>query len=108
MGCLNCNRDTVGKAVFCDACLQEMESFPIPQGTPVIIHAQPTPVTQKAQNAQHFSSIEEQLIASRRASRRLAVALGFALFLLLLTAGALAYLLCFGIPESFKDIRAPW
>ncbi|MBE6943587.1 MAG: hypothetical protein E7453_04925 [Ruminococcaceae bacterium] len=108
MSCLNCNRETVGKAVFCEACQAEMESYPIPKGTPVVIPLQPSPVSFKKQGMLLLGSLEEEVQALKKRSRRLSVCLLIALFFLLITAGALAYCLMYGIPDYVTDIPKQW
>lgn len=108
MGCLNCNKDTIGKAVFCEACQAEMEDYPIPKGTPVVIPAQPFPTAPKKQTSLLLGSLEEQVQVLTKRNRRLRVTLFVTLLLFLATAGALAYCLMFGIPEYVTDIPKQW
>ncbi len=108
MNCLNCNRETEGKAVFCEQCQQEMEGYPIPQGTPVIIPVQPSPAPPKKQSNHLFGSMEDQFLLSKRTARRLAFAFSFTLLLLIIAIGALAYLWMFGMPDNMPDVSKLW
>ena len=108
MNCLNCNKETTGKDVFCEACQAEMEDYPVPKGTPVVIPRQPSPSVSKKQGTLLLGSLEEQVQALKKRSRRLSVCLLIALFFLLITAGALAYCLLYGIPDYVTDIPKQW
>ena len=37
MKCIKCGKDTVGAAVFCDECLEDMQRHPVKPGTPVLL-----------------------------------------------------------------------
>lgn len=108
MSCLNCNKDTVGTAVFCEECLQAMEAYPIEKGTPVVIPVQPSPVLQKKQSRELFGSLEENLSITRRTARRLAGALVIMSLLLLLLSITLIYICVYGVPDFVHTIRLPW
>ena len=106
MSCLNCNRETVGKAVFCEQCQQEMEGYPIPKGTMVLIPSQPSPAPVKKQTGHLLGSLEDQFLLSKRVARRLAVAFGITLFLLVLTSATLGYVVMLGVPDFVTDALA--
>ncbi len=108
MSCLNCKKDTVGTAVFCEDCLKAMEAYPVEKGTPAIIPAQPSPAAQKKQGRELFGSLEESLYISRRTARRLAVALTVMTALLLILVAALIYVYANGVPDFLYDIKTPW
>lgn len=108
MSCLNCRKDTIGTAVFCNECLKEMEAYPVEKGTPAIIPAQPSPPAQKKQGRELFGSLEENLYVSRRTARRLAGALFFTTLLLLFSIAALIYVYIYGIPDFMRNIQIPW
>ncbi|MBE6983068.1 MAG: hypothetical protein E7435_02125 [Ruminococcaceae bacterium] len=108
MSCLNCNKDTVGTAVFCDECLQAMEAYPVEKGTPAIIPVQPSPISQKKQTHELFGSLEENLSITRRAARRLAGALAIMSLLLLLLSITLIYICVYGVPDFVHTVRFPW
>ncbi len=38
MNCLKCGREIQSPQVFCDACLADMDAYPVKPGTPVHIH----------------------------------------------------------------------
>lgn len=108
MSCLNCNRDTVGTAVFCDDCLNEMKKHPVEKGTPAIIPVQPSPTVQKKQNLELLGSMGETLSISRRTVRRMGRLIAVMALLLLLLGGLLAYILLVDIPDFLRDIHLPW
>lgn len=108
MSCLNCNKDTVGKAVFCESCLAEMEEHPIPKGTPIVIPVQPSPPSSKKQSDLLFGSLEEQVQALRKRNRRLKASLIVVLLLFLIAAGGLGYCLYFGIPDYITELPMGW
>ena len=108
MSCLNCNKDTVGTAVFCDECLQAMEAYPVEKGTPVVIPIQPSPVSQKKQTHELFGSLEENLSITRRTARRLAGALVIMSLLLFLLSITLIYICAYGVPDFVHTVRLPW
>lgn len=43
MSCIKCGKDTAEKNVFCQECLDGMESYPVKPGTPVLIPVHSTP-----------------------------------------------------------------
>jgi len=106
MSCLNCNRETVGKAVFCEQCQQEMEDYPIPKGTPVVILAQPSPAPVKKQTGHLLGSLEDEFLLSKRIVRRLATAWAISLPFLILAIAALVYVGMFGVPAFVTDAFA--
>jgi hypothetical protein len=107
VSCLNCKKDTVGRAVFCDECLQAMDAHPIEKGTPVVIPTQPSPTSPKKQTYELFGSLEENLSITRRTARRLTGALVIMSLLLLLLTVALIYIITFGVPDFLQDLRIP-
>ena len=108
MSCLNCKKDTVGTAVFCDECLKAMEAYPVEKGTPALIPTQPSPTAQKRQGRELFGSLEENLYISRRTARRLATALTIMTTLLLLLIAALIYVCVHGVPDFLYNINPLW
>ena len=106
MSCMNCNRETTGTNVFCEQCQLEMEGYPIPKGTPVIIPTAPSPVAPKKQISYMHASAEEQLTISQRTVRRLTRSLVFTSLLLILAVAALSYIIIFGVP-AFLLSAAP-
>ena len=107
MSCLNCKKETTGTAVFCEACLQAMEAYPVEKGTPIVIPVQPSPVQVKKQSHERLGSLEENLSISRRTARRLAGILVIMSFVLLLLFVALVYIITYGVPDFLRDIRIP-
>ncbi len=98
MNCLNCNRETVGTDVFCDACKEVMEAYPVKKGTPVVIPVQPSPVVPKKQRLSRFASAEDQLAAAQRSVKRLSFVV-ILLSLLLIAAAVLICVSTFGLPK---------
>ena len=73
MYCLRCGKDTTGKEVFCSSCLEVMEKYPVPSGTPIVIHRRAA-LPKKAPVKKKLSP-EEQVIRQRKTIRWLTVAL---------------------------------
>ena len=99
MYCMKCGKETQENQVFCERCLQVMDTYPVKPD--VAIHLpnrnQP-PVTKKPTHRKRILKPEEQLVLLKKANRRLFLA-GLVLLLLWgLTFGALVYQLT--LPEE--------
>ena len=80
---MKCGRASEDKQVFCPACLEEMEKYPVKPGTPASIPVRPVaPPPRKAPKAPRFATPEEH-IAYLRKSRRNWVMAFFVILLLL-------------------------
>lgn len=86
MNCVKCGRETAEEQVFCEACLSEMENYPVKPGTAIHIPVQrPQEETKKQQPRKRLPlTPSEQIIRLRKKVRRLRV---IVILLLLLCAG---------------------
>ena len=89
MLCLKCGKDTNDKQVFCDGCLQAMESYPVKPGTPVHLPKTQAPSeAKKAASRKRPLTTDEQIASLHRHLRRARV-FGLILAALLLAASGL-------------------
>ena len=94
---MKCGRETVGNEVFCVSCLADMARFPVKPDTTVVIPKREAP---KPRVPQKKGPRPEEIIAQLKNSlRRLRIALAVVIFLLVLTAGALGYM----VAQSMED-----
>ena len=82
MQCMKCGQEIAEGSVFCDACLEVMEKYPVKPGTPVNIT--PRKPTERSQR-KHTLSTEDLLAKQLRLNRRLKL-------LALALAAALAFI----------------
>ncbi len=68
MYCLRCGKDTAEGKVFCQACLDSMEAYPVKPGQPIVLPNQPA--IQARKKKVKPPSTEELLDAFRRQLRR--------------------------------------
>ena len=85
MTCLKCGRDTTGDQVFCDACLDVMEYYPVKPGTAVQLPKRPVnpprkPVKRRA------PSLEDQIRTLKQRVIILTISLIVALLIAILLA----------------------
>lgn len=90
MQCMKCGKETVHDQVFCLDCLAEMEAYPVPPGTPVII---PTRAVRNPTPRNREPSHEEQLRRLRRNIQRLWICVAVLVAALGISIGALIYVL---------------
>ena len=89
MYCLKCGKDTVGSRVFCDACLEGMEQFPVRPDTVVVLPCrEASTAAKKSSSRRRAVPPEEQVVQLRRQLRHARIALAV-LFLLLSLAAAM-------------------
>lgn len=90
MFCIKCGRETREHQVFCDACLADMERYPVDPGLPVQLPRRVAAVSSK-KSAQRRKQLkpEEQLRKQSRVIRGLVIAVVVLTLALALTAGAL-------------------
>ena len=92
MFCLKCGKETKGDQVFCDSCLQVMDTYPVRSDTPIHlpnrIEAQPS---KKAAPRKKAIPPEEQIQQLRAANRRLVLIVLGLILALGLCASAFAY-----------------
>ena len=62
MYCLKCGKDTKDEKIFCDACLETMERYPVKPGTAIQLHKrEPLSVAKKAAKSRRTLPQEEQI-----------------------------------------------
>ena len=65
MKCIKCGKDTVGSAVFCDSCLDDMAQHPVKPGTPVILPKRDSmPVVRHSRN--RVMKPEQQILQRKK------------------------------------------
>lgn len=81
MGCMKCGRDVRENQIFCPACLESMEKYPVKTGTPVNIPIRKTEPNVRRAPARKKLSSEEQIRRLRKLNRILSFLLALALTL---------------------------
>lgn len=89
MNCLKCGRETGGDHVFCDHCLEGMESSPVKPGTPVTLP--PTYSRLKKRPTEKSEKPETIIARLERKIHRLTTTVMLLILLLAMTAGALVW-----------------
>ena len=70
MYCLKCGNETQGEQVFCEACLQAMEQYPIKPGTAIYLPRQDAPTApKKPAHAKRAPTPEEQIQSLKKLLR---------------------------------------
>ena len=108
MQCLKCGRDTADGQVFCAACAEAMEQYPIRPGTPVTIPTRP----KRAPRPTQQPKAEEQLVKVRARLRRMRICVGALLLALIASLSALGYTLWnqdegFSIGQNYNTVTGP-
>ncbi len=67
MACMKCGKEVSGSQVFCDACLQDMEQYPIKPGTPVLLPNRPSQSVVHKRSARRSRKPEEQISGLKNA-----------------------------------------
>ena len=66
--CIKCGREIGPGAVFCDACLADMERHPVKPGTPVVLHQKPAfssrraPTRKVRKPEEHVRSLKRAIV----------------------------------------------
>lgn len=81
--CIKCGKELSTTKAFCEECLEVMERYPIPSGTPIVIHKR-IAVSKKAPGKKKLSP-EEQVVKLRRQVKRLTAVL--IVFIIILAIG---------------------
>ena len=90
MNCVKCGREIPDDQVFCEACLTEMENYPVKPGTAVHIPARlPEEQPKKTVKRKHIPTAEELLLKTRKKLRRTRILA----VILLLICGLLSFLM---------------
>ena len=67
--CIKCGKELSTTKAFCEECLEIMEKYPVPSGTPLVIHRR-SAIPKKAPVKKKLSP-EEQVVKLRRLIKRL-------------------------------------
>lgn len=102
MYCLKCGKDTKGEQIFCDACLQVMDAYPVKSDTPIHLpkrnNQQASPKKQTPRKK--TISPEEQVQQLKAANRRLLLTVLSLIVALGICVGTLAYCLLNPQPQT--------
>lgn len=76
MNCMKCGRETVEGQVFCNACLEEMEKYPVKPGTLIRLpcHREEPALKKNHVRKRNPPSPEEQIKSLKKTVRRLIAA----------------------------------
>ena len=92
MYCLKCGKSTQGEQVFCDACLDTMDNYPVKSDVPIHLPNRTIlPTTKKPTHRKRTIPLEEQIQNLRHANRRLSTIVLVLVVALGICAGLLAY-----------------
>lgn len=94
MYCLKCGKETRGNEVFCGACLEDMEKYPIKPGTAIQLPLRtPRAGSKKPSRRPRSLSPEEQARRLRGMIRRLTATVAILAIALCITAAVLVHTL---------------
>ncbi len=94
MNCMKCGVELKDSGVFCEACLAEMEKYPVEPGILVSIPRRPVTITPKKKaRSQRYMKPEEQIRHLKRVRNWLCVLLAAALVAFAASAAMVLYLL---------------
>ena len=102
MYCMKCGKEIGENQVFCDACLEVMSHYPVPQGTPVPLPNTAASAEKKPAPKKRELSAEEHLLRFRAATRWLSIVLASTLLVLGITISLLVHEL--NTPTAANDI----
>lgn len=92
MYCLRCGKETTDEQVFCQACLDNMENYPVKPGVPVQLPHRPAVQLPKRTGKKGKNQSPEELLEDmRKTVRRMTRVLLLAVLLLLLAGGIIFY-----------------
>ncbi len=90
MFCLKCGKEIGEKAVFCDACLQEMEKYPVKPDAKIFLPRTSAPsVVKKATPRRKVPSAEERISRMKKSIQLLSIVLAVTLMALVLSVALL-------------------
>lgn len=92
--CIKCGKELSTTKAFCEECLEVMERYPVPSGTPLVIHRR-SAIPKKAPVKKKLSP-EEQVIKLKRLVKQMAVLLV-----------VFALIIGFGLAWLIREIREP-
>lgn len=88
MNCMKCGREIAAEQVFCEACLEDMEKYPVKPGVVVHIPSRPQDQPQKKAARKKAALTPEEQV--HRLKRKV-IALRIVLLCMLVSVGLLAY-----------------
>lgn len=92
MNCLRCGKDTACQQVFCTACLESMQAYPVKPDTAILLPDRQAYIRERQQAERRWEpTLEEQLQQQRRTIRTLLVTVVALSVFLGLMAGLLLY-----------------
>lgn len=90
MYCLKCGKDTKSDQLFCSACLESMEKYPVKPGTHITLPNRSGQASVKKNTRRHRAvSPEEQVLQQKKVIRVLSFCLAMVSIFLILCALAL-------------------
>lgn len=92
--CIKCGKELSTTKAFCEECLEVMEKYPVPSGTPLVIHRR-SAIPKKAPVKKKLSP-EEQVVKLRRLVKRLTALLI-----------VFAIIIAIGVTWLIREIREP-
>ena len=94
MNCLKCGRETQQSQVFCDACLEVMQSYPVKPGTVIHLPNRETSAPEKKPAPEQWEEhTDDQLPKLRRLTRWLTATIALLSLLLCIATGMLIHAL---------------
>lgn len=93
MHCMKCGKQIKEDQVFCEACLEIMERFPVKPGTRVQLPSRPDPTVKKPAQRKTPLSPKEQNLRLRKAMQWMAAVLAVSLLALAITVSLLVHTL---------------
>ena len=69
MGCLKCGKETTDTTAFCEACITDMEQYPVKPGTVALLLSRPSRPEYKAPGPYRETVAKAQLQQSKRTVR---------------------------------------
>ena len=75
MYCMKCGPEMTQQQAFCEACLAEMEKYPVKPGTVIQLPPRPETPVQRKQPRKRTLSPDEQLLQLKKRCRRLTIVL---------------------------------
>lgn len=90
MFCLKCGRETENEQVFCNACLEVMEKYPVKPGTHIHLPKREATVAPKKTSRRRTLKPEEQVLQLKKSLRRSRI-LMVLLILFIIGAGTMTW-----------------
>ena len=110
MNCMRCGRDTPGEQCFCEACLLEMESYPVKPGTVVQLPPRRMDVPARKAPRRKVASLEEQVKILKRRLRTISICLAICVLLLVLAVYCIFHHSArkdFAIGQNYSAVTIP-